>query len=374
MATHHPAPTTTHTTLVAVTISFLLGVSGCSRKDQIAKEAPPPPVRIAQVVKKDMPTRIHAIGTVESLKTVIITAQVGGVLTDVMFKEGELVSQGAHLFTIDQRPFTAALHEAQANLERERAKARLAEANVRRYQALAQKEFVSKEQFESARAESLSLWASVKAQEAALETAKLNLGYTEIRSPLAGRTGELRVKVGNVIRANDAATPLVTVHQMSPIAVKFAVPESALNEIRAEHSQAPLNVNVDTQGDRTPAKRGALFFIDNQVERQSGTVLLKAQFDNTDETLWPGQFVDVGLELNVRAGALVAPSQAIQVGQQGSYVFVVDSSGVAGLRTVKTGIVTEGNTEIIEGLQEGERVVIDGHLKVKSGAKVEIQS
>jgi membrane fusion protein, multidrug efflux system len=339
------------------------------------------PVTVAQVEKKTVPQQISAIGSVEPMHTVQIRSQVGGTLSGVHFQEGQEVSKGDLLFTIDARPYQAALVQAQSAVLRDRAKMVDAEATARRYEDLAKKEYVTQQQAESARADAASLKATVAADQAAVEQAKLNLAYCALRAPVTGRTGSVLVHAGNVIKANDAA--LVVIDQMQPIYVSFAVPERVLPQIRARRGEKlPVAARLSDQkpGEvpessaiRGEAAQGVLTFVDNAVNSVTGTILLKATFENKDETLWPGSFAVATVTLGEIRDATVAPSQAVQRGQQGQYVFVVKQDGTVESRQVTVAVQDEREAVIEKGLAPGEVVVTDGQLRLAPGARVQIK-
>jgi multidrug efflux system membrane fusion protein len=358
-------------------------LAACKRGGQ--QQGPPQgegvPVTVAQVEKRTVPQQVSAIGTVEPMHTVQVRSQVGGTLVGVHFQEGEEVEKGDLLFTIDARPYQAALVQAQSAVARDRAKMLDAEATARRYEELAKKEYVTQQQAESARAEAVALKATVSADEAAVEQAKLNLAYCAIRSPVTGRTGGLLLHAGNVVKANDAA--LVVIDQMQPIYVAFAVPERVLPQIRARDGErVPVSARLSDQrpGEvpessaiRGEAAQGVLTFVDNAVNSATGTIMLKATFENKDESLWPGSFAVATVTLGEIRDATVAPSQAVQRGQQGQYVFVVKQDGTVESRPVVVAMQDERSAVIEKGLTPGETVVTDGQLRLAPGARVQIK-
>jgi multidrug efflux system membrane fusion protein len=358
-------------------------LAACKRGGQ--QQGPPQgegvPVTVAQVEKRTVPQQVSAIGTVEPMHTVQVRSQVGGTLVGVHFQEGEEVEKGDLLFTIDARPYQAALVQAQSAVARDRAKMLDAEATARRYEELAKKEYVTQQQAESARAEAVALKATVSADEAAVDQAKLNLAYCAIRSPVTGRTGGLLLHAGNVVKANDAA--LVVIDQMQPIYVAFAVPERVLPQIRARDGErVPVSARLSDQrpGEvpessaiRGEAAQGVLTFVDNAVNSATGTIMLKATFENKDESLWPGSFAVATVTLGEIRDATVAPSQAVQRGQQGQYVFVVKQDGTVESRPVVVAMQDERSAVIEKGLTPGETVVTDGQLRLAPGARVQIK-
>jgi multidrug efflux system membrane fusion protein len=339
------------------------------------------PVTVAQVEKKTVPQQVNAIGTVEPMQHVQVRAQVGGTIVAVHFREGQEVNKDDPLFTIDPRPHQAALAQAQSAVLRDRAKLIDAEALARRYEELAKKEYVTQQQADSARAEAAAMKATVGADEAAVEQARLNLAYCNIRTPVAGRTGSVLVHLGNVVKANDVV--LVVIDQMQPIYVSFAVPERVLPQIRArEGEELPVSARLSDQrpGEvpeagaiRGEAQQGVLTFIDNSVNSVTGTILLKATFANKDEALWPGSFAMATLTVGELRDAVVAPSQAVQRGQQGHYVFVVKQDGTVESRPVTVSLQDERQAVIEKGLAPGEVVVTDGQLRLAPGARVQVK-
>ena len=365
----------------AVLVCLLL-VAGCKRGgQQTGQQGEGVPVTVAHVEKKTVPQQITAIGTVEPMHTVQVRSQIGGSLEGVHFREGQEVSKGDLLFTIDSRPYQAALAQAQSAVQRDKAKMVDAESNARRLEELVKKEYVTQQQAESARADALSLQAMVKADDAAVEQAKLNLAYCAIRAAVTGRTGSLQVHAGNVVKANDVV--LVVIDQVQPIYVSFAVPERVLPQIRAkagERLAVSARLSDQRPGDapessaiRGAAEKGVLTFVDNAVNSVTGTILLKATFENKDEALWPGSFAMATVTLGEIRDATVAPSQAVQRGQQGQYVFVVKQDGTVESRPVVVAMQDERQAVIEKGLVPGETVVTDGQLRLAPGTRVQIK-
>jgi multidrug efflux system membrane fusion protein len=329
-------------------------------------------VSVARVERRSVPYEIDATGTVEPIRTVAVTSQVGGMLQHVRFAEGEEVAAGQVLFQIDPRPFAAALQQAQANLSRDVAQAENAARDAARYRALAQEKSVTDEDYQQRQASADALNATVQADSAALTVAQLNLEYATIRAPLSGRTGSLLLHEGNQVRPSDNA-PLVTINEIRPILVRFAVPARQLPELQA-HRGGRLRVLVRTSQDSTPLIEGELSFVDNHVDSSTGTVLLKGRFPNGDGRLWPGEFVGVTLVLGVQAGALVVPEQAVLSAQQGTFVFVVDPDGTAKQHAVTVERTVDSLAVIGDGLAPGTLVVTDGQLRLTPDAKVEIRA
>lgn len=386
--------------------ALLLVLAACGDKKQPAP--PPVPVSVAPVTRGPVPYELQATGTVEPMQTVAVEPQVSGTIIKVMFREGQAVSAGDVLFQIDPRPYQAALAQARAMVARDRATATNAEAEANRYSGLVEKEYVTPQQYDQVRATAAAAKATTAASEAAYEQARLNAQYATIRAPISGQTGSLLVREGNLVQPN--GPPLVTINQIKPTLVRFAVPAANLAAIQQARSGATLPVEVvptsanlmqaaptggilgDTAssagaiaGDMPRAaaraaaaatsgesSRGTLTFMDNAVDTTTGTILLKGTFPNGGGTLWPGEFVNVRLRLSVDTATTV-PASAIVPGQQGSYVFVVAQDGTAQQRTVRV-LRTQGDIAVVAGdLRAGERVVTDGQLRLQPGSKVQIK-
>ena len=345
----------------------------------------PVPVVTARAEQKTVPVTVPAVGTVEAATSVQIRAQVTGQLTAIHFTEGRDVRQGDALFSLDPRPFQVALVQAQAVLARDTATLQNAKAQQSRNEALFQKGLLARDVYESQRASVEALAATVEADKAAIETAKLNLKYTEIASPISGRTGALGAHVGDLVRANDT-TPLIVINQLAPIYVTFAVPGRYLGEIRRFQARRPLAVSAASPGSVGPegqaggppdtdaaapgAAGGTLTFIDNAVDATTGTIRLKATFPNADGQLWPGAFVRVTLDLTSQAGAVVVPNTAVQTSQDGQFIYVVKPDRTVEMRPVKVDRQQGGEAVIASGLAAGEEVVTDGQLRLVPGARV----
>ena len=321
-----------------------------------------------------MPYEIAATGAVEPIRSVNVTSQVSGMLRRVRFAEGDEVTQGQVLLEIDRRPYLAALQQAEANLSRDLAQAENAARDAERYRVLARDRSVTEEDYQQKQATADALRATVRADSGALTVARLNLEYATIRAPIAGRTGSLLVREGNLVRANESAT-LVTINQLRPIVVRFAVPAAELPELqRRLGGRGQLRVVAVPVHDSAAALQGELSFVDNHVDSTTGTVLLKARFPNRDGRLWPGEFVDVTLVLGVQSEAIVIPAQAVLAGQQGSYVFVVEADGTARQRPVTVQRTVDGLAVLADPLEPGTIVVTDGQLRVTPGAKVDVRT
>jgi len=340
-----------------------------------APVAGPPPVPVVTAVaeRKDVPVQIQAIGTVEPLSTVTVKPQVGGVIDAVHFSEGADVRAGELLFTIDRRPYEAALRQAESTRARDAAQLQNAQAEARRADALTDEGILSREQHDQARTASEALAATVRADEAAVENARLQLEYCAIRSPIDGRTGSLLVHQGNLVKAVDGG-PLVVVNRVDPVYVTFAVPEQRLGEIGRAMASGRLVVEALPPAGDAPPERGRLTFLDNEVDRSTGTIKLKGTFPNPGRRLWPGQFVNARLTLGVRSGAVVVPTQALQSGQRGTFVFVVRPDLTAEPRPVVVAQEAGGEAVVEQGLAPGERVVTDGQLRLVPGSKVDLKT
>ncbi len=360
--------------LAIMSLSGIVALAGCSRgpSEQSFGERGPVPVLAAKVVQKNVADTIHAIGRIEPFSTVDIKAQISGQVMQVNFPEGQEVKKGDLLFTIDPRPFEAALRQAEANLAKDRAQARSTAADEQRYAFLLKQGVGSQQQYDLANASAASLAATVQADEAAVQTAKLNLAYTSIRAPIDGRTGNLLVHAGNLVKP-DADTPMVVINQVRPMYVDFAIPEQRLSEIRDYMTNHKLGVEATLPGTQGPSESGELSFVDNTVDPKTGTITLKGLFPNTDGKLWPGQFVNATLILKERPNAILVPSQAIQTGQEGSYVFVVQPGMKVERRTIVVGASLDGQTVVASGLKPGETVVTDGQLRLMPDSKVTIK-
>jgi multidrug efflux system membrane fusion protein len=342
----------------------------CSRGEGKAAAGPRPvPVRATQAVEKDVPIELRAVGKIVSSQSVAIRPQVSGTIVGVHFVEGRSVKRGELLLEIDRRPFEAALSEAKAKLAQDLARAENARADATRYEGLVEKEFVTRQQYEAARSNAAALDAQVAADRAAVERAQLNLAYATIRSPISGRTGRLLVHQGNLVSAG-APEPLVTIEQVKPVQVEFAVPERHLPALQARRD-APPPVRLGTSAGGKEIE-GTLAFVNNTVDPTTGTILLKASVANEDESLLPGQIVDVHLRIAERTRAVVVPASAVASGQRGDYAYVVNADRKVELRPVQ--VDQAGDTEVVigKGVAAGEMVVTEGLLKLRPGAPVEI--
>lgn len=353
-------------------LALLALAAGCAKQHAAPPGAPVVPVQVATAETKTVPVEVRAIGHVEAYSTVSIKPQVSGELVAVHFEEGQDVRRGDVLFDIDRQPFEVALQQATANLARDKAQAENARAQEARYTKLLQEGVVSREQADQIRTAAETAEAQVRADEAAIAQAKLNLQYCTIASPLDGRTGALMVHKGNLVKANDVPI-LVVINQLAPIYVSFSVPEQYLADIKKYKAQGHLGVAAEIPDSGGGRETGALSFVDNTVDKSTGTILIKATFGNQGRRLWPGQFVDAVLRLTERPNAVVVPSAAVQSGQNGQYVFVVKADNTVEERKVTAGTTYENDTVIEQGVRAGEVVVTDGQLRLVTGSKVQVK-
>jgi len=350
----------------------IAGLAGCAT--QKAQTAAPVavPVSVATVEQKTVPLQVRAIGQVEPYSTVEVKSHVAGQLVEVHFSEGQDVKKGQLLFTIDRRSYEAALKQAEGNLAKAQAELAQAQTNAARYQKLMQEGIVAKERYETEESNMESLRASLEANRAAVDNAKVQLSYTTIYAPIDGRTGSLQVHAGNVVKADEAS--LVVINQLRPIYTRFNLPEQFLPDVKAAMAKGKLKVDAIVPKTTTATSNGYVSFIDNAVNRDTGTIALKAEFVNEDRRLWPGQFVDVMMTLSEKPNAILVPTAAIQTGQQGQFVFVVKNDKTVETRAVKLGAVVEDQTIVENGLAAGEHVVTDGQMRLVPGAHVDIKS
>jgi len=366
--------------LLALPTLFSLAAAACTVGNQAAANAPPGggggpagvPVTIAPVVIKSMPVELRVIGTAEASSSVAIRAQVNGELTKVHFTEGDDVQEGQVLFTLDRRPYEASLRQAEANLQRDVAQAANARAQAQRLQDLAGRGIVSPDQVDASRTAAEALEATVAADRAVVESARVQVENVTISAPMAGRTGALMVHEGNLVRANDTA-PLVVINRLTPINVSFAIPESQLTTVRHFLARGQLAVDARPGDDYTPIS-GRISFVDNAVDEATGTIMLKGTFGNGDRRLWPGQFVNVVLKLTTEPQAVVVPTMAVQTGQDSQYVYVVKADQTVELRPVSVSRTSDNESIIKEGLKPGETVVTDGQLRLVAGSRISVKT
>ena len=363
---NNPQKTISNLLIVAV---ITLSCAACSSKKEKPKAKTPVPVKVAQVVQKDLPVQVKAIGNIEAFTSVAIKSQVSGQIARIHFTEGSDVEKGDLLVSIDPEPFQATLSQAEATLARDQAQARFAIEQANRYEGLLKDGIVTRDQYDLLKANAESLMASVVADRAAVKNARIQLGYCSIRSPISGRTGAIALQPGNLVRANDLA--IVTVNQVSPIHVTFSLPEKRLSEIKRAMAVGQMKIEAVIPNEPGVTEIGTISFLDNAVNPATGTIKLKGVFANKSRKLWPGQFTDVVITLASRQNAVVVPAQAIQTSQQGEFVYVVKPDSTAEMRQVTTAAATGEETVIEKGLAAGETVVIDGQLRLTPGATVE---
>ncbi len=366
--------------LVASTAFLTLGCSAGEAQPQQAAgggrgggQQAAVPVTTASVVQKSMPVEIKVIGTTEPYSTVAVHSQITGELTSVNFKEGDDVKKGQVIFTLDRRPLEAAVDQAQANLAKDQAQATNARAQAARYQDLLKRGIATHEQSDQMISNAAALDATVAADRAALESAKVQLAYATITAPLSGRTGALMVHAGNLVRAADTL-PLVVINQVAPIYVSFGVPEAQLPELKRYMTRERLGVQAVPPNDQEAPSTGVISFVDNTVDPTTGTIKIKGTFPNQDHRLWPGQFVNVVVRLTTQANAVVVPAAAVQTGQQGSYVFVVKDDKTVDMRSVQVERVANSEAVIKDGLKTGETIVTDGQLLLVPGSRISVKN
>jgi multidrug efflux system membrane fusion protein len=330
------------------------------------------PVTTALVAEKAIPLELAAIGAAEAYQTVAVRAQITGGLTSVRFKEGDDVTKGQVLFTLDRRPLEAALEQARANLQRDTAQAANAKAQAQRFQDLAARGIATKEQVETSATAAAALSATLEADQAAVENATVQLQYATIPAPISGRTGALMVHEGNLVRANDV-TALVVINQVTPINVTFGIPEARLPELKQYMAKGSVKVEALAPNDTGAPSVGRITFVDNAVDPTTGTIRIKGVFPNEARHLWPGQFVNISVTLTTDAHAIVVPTTAVQTSQTGQYVFIVKPDQTVELRTVTVARAADNEMVIKTGLKPGETVVTDGQLRLTPGSRISVK-
>lgn len=353
-------------------VALLLLTTGCAKPPAARPEPPPAPVTVAAAEVKTVPIRVRTIGTAKAVATVSIRPRVGGQLTQVHFQEGDFVTEGQPLVTIDPRPYEAAVKLAEANKARNVAVLKGAEVELQRIDRLRKTGGGAATDYDAAATAVATATAAIEADQATIHSATIQLGFTTITSPISGRVGELLIDRGNLVDAN-GVNPLVVINQISPIHVAFTLPEQQLPAVLAARKKGPLRVEADFRGGGSVAV-GELAFVDNQADPLTGTVQYKAEFTNADQRLWPGLFLGVTLTLGDRHNSVVVPSAAIQSGQQGQYVYVVTPEKTAELRPVVVAFEDAGESVIASGLKGGEPVVVDGQLRLAPGVKVDVKA
>ncbi|HET7212431.1 MAG TPA: efflux RND transporter periplasmic adaptor subunit [Terriglobia bacterium] len=366
--------------LLFTALSSALVLGGCSGGDapahgsttsgEVARPASSTavPVVVGRAERTTVPIELTAIGTGRAFQTVSVESQVAGIVSEVHYRQGQLVRKGDLLVTLDKDPFRAALAQAEAALARDKAQAQLSQSELQRSQSLYKEGIVSPQQYDQSQATFSGAQAVVRADEAAIQTAKIQLSYCSIYAPISGVTGEQLVAPGATVKANDVPT-LVVINQVEPIYVNFSVPQQYLEPIKDSMARSRLRVQA-TPPEGAKPETGVLTFVNNTVDTTTGTIQLMATFPNGDHRLWPGQYSNVVLNLGEQHNILVVPSQSVQMGQQGDYVFVVKQDKTVDVRQVKVGQTVNNQTEIVQGLAPGETVVTDGQVRLVPGTKV----
>ena len=361
--------TRTHSARIAALA--LCAIAACSKSDP--PRQPTVPVSVTTVKRASVPFIVTANGVAEPMQTVAVESQVNGILNRVTFAEGQPVQAGQVLFEIDSRPYVAVLDQARAQLTRDQAMAVSAQRDAARYTALVKEGYVTGSQADQAEANAASAAATVAADRANVRKAALDVANTTIRAPISGRTGSLLVRQGNLVKAN-STPPLVVINQIQPILVRFAIAQSQFPDIQRYYrgGNALLVRATPSEGSGVPLE-GTLAFVDNNVDSTTGTVLLKARFSNPEGTMWPGQYMSVALQLYVDASALTLPAPAVLTGQQGTYVYTIDTAGTARQRPVQVSRTVDSLAVIASGVEDGERVIVDGQSRLIPGSKVTIK-
>jgi membrane fusion protein, multidrug efflux system len=358
---------------ISVILAAGLFLTGCRSEHAAAPAAPTVPVTVAQVAEKSVPLNIEAIGSVLPYRTVSLEARVTGQLVGVHFQEGQDVKKGALLFSIDPAPFRAALDQALGKLAHDKAQAANSALVAQRSERLYAEKVSSREQLDQAQATAAADQAAVRTDEAAVEYERLQLGYCSVYSPVDGRTGSLLVHPGNQVKANDVPV-LVVINQITPVFVAYAIPERYLPLVRKYMARGTLPVDAVVPGDPQHREPGTLTFVDNAVDRATGTIQLKATFPNRDRRLWPGQFVNTIVRLAEQTNAIVVPAQAIETGQKGTFVYVLKADQTAEIRPVTVERNAGGYAVVSSGLRPGETVVTDGQIMIFPGARLQVKS
>jgi len=363
--------------LAALVIGVALAAGGAGlwvtrdRGAPVAAQEPAPaiPVTVGVVSAQDVPVLLHGIGTVQAFNTIAIKSRVDGTIVKVDFTEGQEVEAGAVLFQIDPRPYRAALAQAKAAKAQHTAQLESAQLDFERSSKLISRGFQTQQSFDQQRATVGQINAAIEGDQAQIETAELNLEYTNIRAPISGRLGARLVDIGNLVRAGDGA-PLVMMTQVRPVFVTFTLPQQNFEDVRDRQIKAPLAVKAYTSDDTRELSSGRLTLIDNAIDQLTGTIRLKAQFDNADERLWPGQFVNVRVVLDTRRGVPTVPAQAVQDGPDGPIVYVVGPGDTVRRKKIEVAMVQDGIAAVTQGLAPGERVVVNGQFRLTEGARV----
>jgi multidrug efflux system membrane fusion protein len=354
--------------ILSISVALLFG-NACTAKNDKPKAKPPVPVKVAQVVQKDVPVQVKAIGNIEAYTSVAIKSQVSGQIARLHFTEGSDVVKGALLISIDPEPFQATVSQCEAALAKDQAQAKFARDQANRYEGLLKDGIVTRDQYELLQSTAESLAATLVADRAAIKNAQIQLGYCSIRSPISGRTGTIALQPGNLVKANDL--PIVTINQVSPIYATFSLPEKRLAEVKRAMAAGQLKIEAVIPNEPGSTETGTISFLDNAVNPATGTIKLKGVFANKSRKLWPGQFTDVLITLASRKNAVVVPTQAIQTSQQGEFVYLVKPDNKVEMRQITSAAVAGEETVIETGVAAGETVVVDGQLRLTPGATVE---
>jgi multidrug efflux system membrane fusion protein len=361
--------------LQAILLAGAIALAGCDHKKEPAADAKPPerppaPVVVASASAEDVPVYLDEIGRCVARESVTLQPQISGRITHIHFADGQDVKPGDLLFTIDPRPFQAQLAAAEAALAQSKATLDLARTDAARITGLLEKKAAAQQELDAAKNAVAVSEARVMQNQAAVETARLNLEYCTLKSPIEGRTGRRLVDVGNIVKENDAR--LLMIERLDPIYADFTVTERDLGAVQAGLARGPLRAEVRIPDETGPARPGEVLFLDNAVQEGTGTVLLRATVANADRRLWPGRFVNVRLILDVQKGAVLVPAAAPQISARGPYVYVVTPADIAELRPVQLG-QRQGDRIAVSGVKAGERVVVGGHVAVMPGAKVRVE-
>jgi len=359
--------------LAAAVVIWRLGFG--PEKAPAAAQAPAPaiPVTAGVVAAQDVPVLLYGIGTVQAYNMVSVKSRVDGQIVKIEFKEGQEVKQGDPLIQIDPRPYEAALEQAQAAKQKDEAQLAGAQLDLTRFEKLLGSGYQTRQSYDNQKALVAQLQAAIKGDEAQINNAKLNLGYTDIRSPIDGRLGAKLVDKGNLVRAGDNTT-LVTITEVKPIFVNFTLAQGALDQIRENQQKAPLVVRAYSADDKKQVAEGKLTLIDNSIEQATGTIRLKARFENDDESLWPGEFVSVRVVVAMRPGVATVPSQTVQEGPNGDYVYIIKPDDTVERRAVDVASIQDGIAVVTKGLSPGERVVVSGQYRLTQGVRVKVSS
>ena len=355
--------------LVAIGVILWLRVEEPVPQAAAQTASPAIPVTAGTVKVEDVPVFLNGIGTVQAYNSVAIKSRVDGQIVRVDFKEGQDVKEGDPLFQIDPPSYQAAVDQAQAAKQKDEANLAGAQADLERYEKLLTPGWQTRQSYDQQKAQVAQLQAAIKGDEAQINTAKINLGYTDIRSPIDGRLGARLVDKGNIVHANDN-TPLVMITEFKPIFVSFTLPQESLDDVHENNKQAPLVVRAYSGDGKKELAEGKLTLIDNMIDQTTGTIHLKARFDNENERLWPGEFVSLRVILSMRRGVATVPQQTVQQGPNGHYAYVIKPDNTVERRAVEVASIQDGIAVITKGLAENERVVVDGQFRLTEGARV----